>query len=726
MAKLTQKIREFTTDLLAEAMQKSNRIAPVRASRTVSETYAHGFDANTELDSERKDANVAVAIRIITGAVSGLPVKIKQITMDKGKVALVDADDHPANELFKNPNPFNPPTDINAHAVQSLILSGNAIFSLEKERSAVPNEIWPLEFPLVQIKRTERGIPDAYIYEPYRRGGSFAADEIVHMRLYHCQETFYGRSVIDPIKRNIESDLYAERTMQQFWKRGAVTDGIIWPDQDMLPEQTEALTKSINRKTAGLSNFFGLFISPVKGKYEAIQPVIKDLMFDAMLKINREKIYAVLGLPPSVGGVYEFANYANAAIQRKTFWEDTIIPILTIIDEARTRQIIWRHFDTDHVVVTDLSGVPALKEDQLIRAQTHSIYVRGGILTPNEVRAELGREPVEGGDELAGQISLQDILNANQPNDPNKKPGDGNDNGDGGAQPGDDGKAAKNNGLIPIRLKSSPSDSRTRHWKKWHGRKEAHAAAFARVQAKYFKEQSLRVIGRVEAVTNKGLFMANLLFAYKAEPTPDDADYIFDITGETQSLADSAKPEFKRIIKQSFRETVSDIGVDAMFDINNPEVQYAIDGAWNRIKKINSASYDELKGMLRTAYDEGWSIDQLKREIRSVYSQWANGTSLTQSRALTIAKTEMGGIVNAGNSLGYAAAGYEAQEWLVAPGAAHPRHENVAGLDGQRARIGESFLVNGEFLKYPGDWSGSPENIINCNCTIIGVARYED
>lgn len=722
MAKLTQKLRGYTTDLLAEALQKANRIAPVRAARVIQETYAHGFDPQLELDAERKDANIAVAVRVITGAVSGLPIKIKEMTINQGKLALIDADDHPAMELFNTPNPFNPPTDIKAHAVQSLVLCGNAIFSLEKERSAQPNELWPLEFPLVEIKRTPRGVPETYVYQPRMEAVPFDASEICHMRLYHCLNTFYGRSGIEPIKGNVMSDLYAENTLRKFWKRGAVLDGIFWPEQDMLEDQQEALLKQINQKTSGVDKFFGFFLSPFKGRFEQVQPVIKDLMFDAMLKINREKVYAVLGIPPSVGGVYEFANYANAAIQRKTYWEDTIIPLLTVIEEAWTRQILWRHFDTDHVVKFDLSHVPALKDDELVKANTHSIYVRSGILTANEVRTELGRESLEGGDELVGQISLQDILNAQSQSAPGNKPSEE----DGAREPGDDGKAAQNRALVPVRLKSSPLDYRTRHWKKWNSRKTQHELAFARVMAGYFKAQSKRVTARVEDITQKGAFMANLLFAYKANPTPDDADFIFNMDSETSSLGETVKPEFKRTIREAFKQTAGDIGLDLSFNVNNPEVQYAIDSAWSRIKDINATSFDEIKDMLRSAYDEGWGIDKLKREIRSMYSQWSSGTSVTQARALTIAKTEMAGVVNAGNANAYQTAGYEAMEWLVAPGAQHPRHENMAGLDGQRVRIGESFLVDGEFLKYPGDWSGSPGNVINCNCTTIGVATFED
>lgn len=38
---------------------------------------------------------------------------------------------------------------------------------------------------------------------------------------------------------------------------------------------------------------------------------------------------------------------------------------------------------------------------------------------------------------------------------------------------------------------------------------------------------------------------------------------------------------------------------------------------------------------------------------------------------------------------------------------------------GQEQLYGQRFLVGGEYLRYPGDPTGSPKNIINCRCSLI-------
>lgn len=50
-----------------------------------------------------------------------------------------------------------------------------------------------------------------------------------------------------------------------------------------------------------------------------------------------------------------------------------------------------------------------------------------------------------------------------------------------------------------------------------------------------------------------------------------------------------------------------------------------------------------------------------------------------------------------------------------------PEHEDA---NGQTVATDEPFIVMDEELMFPGDESGSPENIINCACTMIPDIRY--
>ena len=51
--------------------------------------------------------------------------------------------------------------------------------------------------------------------------------------------------------------------------------------------------------------------------------------------------------------------------------------------------------------------------------------------------------------------------------------------------------------------------------------------------------------------------------------------------------------------------------------------------------------------------------------------------------------------------------------------------ETHAAIDGQLAKDGEPFYVDGEELMFPGDPSGSPENTYNCHCTTTDIWKEE-
>lgn len=66
---------------------------------------------------------------------------------------------------------------------------------------------------------------------------------------------------------------------------------------------------------------------------------------------------------------------------------------------------------------------------------------------------------------------------------------------------------------------------------------------------------------------------------------------------------------------------------------------------------------------------------------------------------------------------GAAAASLLTKTWVaVLDSATRPEHVEA---DGQEVPVDEPFEVGGEDLMYPGDDSGSPENVINCRCTAV-------
>jgi uncharacterized protein with gpF-like domain len=196
-----------------------------------------------------------------------------------------------------------------------------------------------------------------------------------------------------------------------------------------------------------------------------------------------------------------------------------------------------------------------------------------------------------------------------------------------------------------------------------------------------------------------------------------DAAAIFNIDTENEKMTETATPFVEKQIAEQGAATVDEVGMDMTFRLDIPEVQQAITQQVNRFKDINDTTYSKIKEVLRGVYDEGVGLDEAARRLRETYKQF------NKTRALTVARTEMNGMVNGGKFLGYSQAGVSHLEWrsafLTTSRQAH------MDADGQVVRNGEYFRVGRSLMKYPSDPNGHAGDTINCYCTIMGFYKDE-
>lgn len=128
----------------------------------------------------------------------------------------------------------------------------------------------------------------------------------------------------------------------------------------------------------------------------------------------------------------------------------------------------------------------------------------------------------------------------------------------------------------------------------------------------------------------------------KADPTAamDDGDQI----------AKLMTPFYRALIEDAFLDAASD-GVDAVFTLDNPYVQTVLDGLAKAIRRVAATTQDEIRSLTGRAADEGWSSEELAKQIR------AKGEIASRSRSLTIARTESGTAYNQGAVAAYRAGG---------------------------------------------------------------------
>lgn len=147
----------------------------------------------------------------------------------------------------------------------------------------------------------------------------------------------------------------------------------------------------------------------------------------------------------------------------------------------------------------------------------------------------------------------------------------------------------------------------------------------------------------------------------------------------------------------------------------------------NRMVRTPGEVFDVVAGEVSKGAGLGESIPKIADRIDEVLT--ATGTERWPNRAVTVARTETIGALNAGRqdafvSVAEALEGEWEQMWLATVDAR--TREDHAAADGQRVPTGSPFIVGGEPLMFPGDPAGSAGNVINCRCSTLLLRPGED
>jgi phage-related protein (TIGR01555 family) len=156
---------------------------------------------------------------------------------------------------------------------------------------------------------------------------------------------------------------------------------------------------------------------------------------------------------------------------------------------------------------------------------------------------------------------------------------------------------------------------------------------------------------------------------------------------------------------------LKDLGLEGSVDFGTTEA--VIDRALKASKEIDNATKREITEQLAKGAAEGESRDAIARRINNIFED----SNLARSNR--IAQTEINAASNKARADEYVKHGVEKHEWLT--GGANIRDTHLANEADGPIPIGEAFSGNG--LRWPGDYSGPPEEVINCKCTLAPVVE---
>lgn len=148
--------------------------------------------------------------------------------------------------------------------------------------------------------------------------------------------------------------------------------------------------------------------------------------------------------------------------------------------------------------------------------------------------------------------------------------------------------------------------------------------------------------------------------------------------------------------------------------------QWIIWQTGKQVKDIDTTTRKNLKAVFMKGYGEGLSNREIAKEIR------AKSAITNPIRAMRIARTEThSAAVKSVNAAVESTRVEMEREWDAAQD--ERVRETHQAADGQRRDQQTPYDVGGEQLMYPGDPSGSAENVIQCRCVeLFHIIRQEE
>jgi len=326
---------------------------------------------------------------------------VKERLIEAGFVK--DLPGHPLIQLLANPNPWMSRGQLWGTVVMDRALAGNAYMLKARVQGGLlkgaPAELWRLRPDRVRI------IPDAvkfiggYEYNTGKDKIVFPPEDVIHFKTRHPLNDYYGMPPLMAVAGRIDIDDYMKNFLRGFFEQGGTGPGSILSVKSKLsPEAKEEIKTRFHAQFGSAGRAHELMIlDNAESTYQqmGLNRGLRDALPKELDAMQEARIAMVFGIPGSILGLligYESSSYANKRQDWQVFWDLTMTPLLSDLDDALNLQLVPDYGGIDEVLF-DLSDIRALQEDVDKVHERHRANVGAGIESWEEGREAIGLDP---------------------------------------------------------------------------------------------------------------------------------------------------------------------------------------------------------------------------------------------------------------------------------------------------------------------------------------------
>jgi len=315
----------------------------------------------------------------------------------------------PAFALLVSPNEFETWSEFLYRWLFHIKLTGNAFWVKDQPNlnGDKPKRLFSLNPKRVRIVVDKNAGLIGYKYaHPSGIEIPFGVEEIIHFKRPHPDKDFWGIGDVEAAEAIFQENINRSTWSSKFWKNGASPSGIlICEDAQVFGDKVkfEEAKKKWSKEYGGADNSGKTAWLTGKWKYEQLGMSAVEMQHIENDKWNVEQIFAQCGVPLTVAGLKDAANFATARQDDLRFRRYTVRPHFRWLTERLNRDLI-AGFDVRSEIVFEIAGLTDVNQIATDYAQ---LFDRG-CLTINEMRALMNLAKSD--NPLADQLFISSTL----------------------------------------------------------------------------------------------------------------------------------------------------------------------------------------------------------------------------------------------------------------------------------------------------------------------------
>jgi hypothetical protein len=230
---------------------------------------------------------------------------------------------------------------------------------------------------------------------------------VKHTKLWNPLDDHYGCSPLSAAAVEVDQHNLSSKHNINLLNNGARPSGavVFKPKDDsglqvnLSEAQRQQLLTDINNRFSGTQNSGRPLLLEGDFDWKEMGLSPKDMDFLNLKHMSATDIAMCFGVPSQLVGVPDAQTYANVAEARLALYEETIIPMLRLV-QSDMNEWLFPQYDERLEFEYDIDAIPALAERRRRIYENISQAVQHGIITRNEAREQIGLSPIEGGDDI--------------------------------------------------------------------------------------------------------------------------------------------------------------------------------------------------------------------------------------------------------------------------------------------------------------------------------------